>query len=90
MLVGTVEEVMTIIKDERSRPILRGSVFLDVGNVWRRVDEYAESFKAGAGIGARVNTPIGPLRLDLGIPVSSLDEGESRSPRFHFNISRSF
>ena len=90
MLVGTVEEVMTILKDERSRPILRGSLFLDVGNVWRRVDEYAESFKAGAGIGARVNTPIGPLRLDLGIPVSPLDEGESRSPRFHFNISRSF
>ncbi|MBI4343093.1 MAG: outer membrane protein assembly factor BamA [Candidatus Omnitrophica bacterium] len=90
MLVGTVEEVMTILQDERGRPILRGALFVDVGDVWRRVSEYAESFKAGAGIGARVNTPIGPLRLDLGIPISDVEEGESREPRFHFNISRSF
>ena len=90
MLVGTLEEVMTIINDERGRPILKGSLFMDVGDVWRRVGEYGESLKAGAGIGTRINTPIGPLRLDLGIPVSSLDEGEKRAPRFHFNISRSF
>ena len=88
--VGTVEEVATIIKDERERPIIKGTVFLDVGNVWRRVSEFGESFRAGAGMGARVNTPIGPLRLDLGIPVSDLEEGEDRKPRFHFNISRSF
>jgi outer membrane protein insertion porin family len=88
-LVGTMEEVMTLIKDERGRAILKGSVFLDVGNVWRRVNEFGESFKAGAGLGARVNTPIGPLRLDVGIPVSDTGD-ESRKPRFHFNISRSF
>jgi outer membrane protein insertion porin family len=90
MLTGTLEEVLTIIEDERGKPIIRGSAFLDVGNVWRRVDEFGESFKAGAGVGARVNTPIGPLRLDLGFPVSDVEEGEKREPRFHFNISRSF
>jgi outer membrane protein insertion porin family len=89
-LVGTVEEVMTIVKDERGKAILRGSVFLDVGDVWRRVDEFGESFKVGTGIGARVNTPIGPVRLDLGFPVTEPDGDEGRKPRFHFNISRSF
>jgi outer membrane protein insertion porin family len=89
MFVGTVEEVMTMIKDERGRPIVKGSVFLDVGNVWRRVDEFGDSFKSGAGVGARVNTPIGPVRLDLGFPISDLRD-EERKPRFHFNISRSF
>jgi len=88
--LATIEEVMTIIKDERGRPIIKGSVFFDVGNVWRRVKDFGESYKAGAGVGARVNTPIGPVRLDLGFPVSSLEEGESRTPRVHFNISRSF
>jgi outer membrane protein insertion porin family len=86
----TAEEVMTIVKDERGKPILKGSVFLDVGDVWRRVGDYAESLKTGAGIGARVNTPIGPLRLDIGFPVSEPEDGEERRPRFHFNISRSF
>jgi len=89
-LTATLEEVMAIAKDERGRPIVRGSVFLDVGNVWRRVDEFAESFKVGTGIGARVTTPIGPVRLDLGFPVTEEEEGEKRRPRFHFNISRRF
>jgi outer membrane protein insertion porin family len=86
----SAEEVMTLVKDERGKPILKGSVFLDVGDVWRRVSEYGESLKTGTGIGARVNTPIGPLRLDVGFPVSRVEDGEKRRPRFHFNISRSF
>jgi outer membrane protein insertion porin family len=90
MMVASAEEVVTLYKDERGRPILKGAVFVDVGDVWRRVDEFAESFKAGTGVGARVNTPIGPLRLDLGFPISDPPEGEDREPRFHFNISRSF
>ncbi len=88
--VGTVEEVMTVVKDERGKAILRGSVFVDVGDVWRRVGEFGESLKAGTGVGARVNTPIGPVRLDLGFPITEPDDDEGRKPRFHFNISRSF
>ncbi len=89
MFVGTIEEVMTLAKDERGRAILKGSVFLDVGDVWRRVGEYAESFEAGTGVGARVNTPIGPIRLDIGFPLTRLRD-EKKEPRFHFNLSRSF
>ena len=88
-LVATLEEVMTLFKDERGRSILKGSAFLDVGDVWQRVGDYGESFKAGVGVGMRVNTPIGPVRLDLGFPLNEID-GEKREPRFHFNISRSF
>ena len=89
-LLGTVEEVMTIIKDEKGRAILKGSTFFDVGNVWRHVGQFGSSYRAGIGVGARVNTPIGPLRLDLGFPVSPLQAGEKRQMRFHFNISRNF
>ncbi len=88
--LATVEEVMTLFKDERGRPILKGSLFLDVGNVWRRVGDFGESFKAGTGVGTRVNTPIGPVRLDLGFPITQEGKGEKRKPQFHFNISRSY
>ena len=89
MLVGSVEEVITLMRDARGRPIFKGSLFYDIGNVWRRVGDFASDFKSGTGIGARVNTPIGPIRLDLGVPVSGLG-GEKRKARFHFNISRAF
>ncbi len=87
--VGTVEEVLTLVSDEKGRPMVRASVFYDVGNVWRRVGDFGTSFKSGTGVGARVNTPIGPLRLDVGLPISDVGD-EKRKPRFHFNISRSF
>jgi len=89
ILIGTLEEVMTLFTDDRGKPILKGSLFYDVGNVWRRVGEFGDSLEAGTGVGARVNTPIGPLRLDVGIPITRIDE-EKRKPRIHFNISRSF
>jgi outer membrane protein insertion porin family len=89
MLVGTLEEVLTVVRDERGRSILKGSVFLDVGNVWRRVGDYGESFKVGTGLGARVTTPLGPVRVAVGLPLSDV-AGEERKPQFHFNLSRSF
>ena len=89
-LLATIEEVMTIVADERKKPILKGSVFFDAGNVWRRVDDFASSLEAGTGIGARVNTPIGPLRLDVGFPLTRVEGDKQRRPRLHFNVSRNF
>jgi len=89
MFMGSIEEVMTLMKDERGKSILKGSVFWDVGNVWRHVDQYAQDIQSGTGVGFRVNTPIGPVRVDLGFPITKI-EGEGRKPRLHFNISRSF
>ncbi len=89
MAAGTIEEVLTIVKDERGKAILKGSVFFDAGDVWRRVSDYGQTLKAGMGIGARITTPIGPVRLDLGFPINQIDK-EKRRPRVHFNVSRSF
>ncbi len=49
------------------------------------VTKYRYSF----GVGIRYNTPIGPLRLDYGVPVSRT--GEIRSfGMFHFNLGHTF
>ncbi|HEX9780052.1 MAG TPA: outer membrane protein assembly factor BamA [bacterium] len=87
--IGTIEEVMTVVEDERGRPVLQISVFVDTGDVWRRVADFGESLKSGLGVGARVSTPIGPVRLDMGYPLDDI-AGEKKKIRFHFNISRSF
>ena len=89
MAVGTLEEVLTIVKDERGKPILKGSVFFDAGDVWRRVSDYGQTLKSGVGVGARVTTPIGPVRLDLGYPLTQVGD-EKQKFRFHFNVSRGF
>jgi outer membrane protein assembly factor BamA len=64
------------------RGILSGALFVDGGNVWRKMDEVKLSrmFQAtgqdgtygtadmrwSIGLGVRAHTPIGPLRLDYG------------------------
>ena len=83
MLMSNVDWVFPIVQN------LKGSIFFDVGNVWRRVDEYAQEFEAGACVGVRIKTPIGPVRLDLGYPLTQVG-GEKKKFRFHFNVSRGF
>ena len=89
IILGSLEEVITLVRDERSRPIIKASVFIDVGDVYQGMSNYAETLKTGVGVGSRITTPIGPLRLDLGFPMDEV-AGEKRRPRFHFNISRGF
>jgi len=44
--------------------------FVDAGQVWRSFDERA-SLIATPGVGVRFNSPVGPLRMDLGFNPSS-------------------
>ena len=84
MLVGTVEYSVPIAS------FLRGAAFFDIGNVYERLQEFAqEGFKSGAGAGARIKTPFGPMRLDVGYPLNP-DPGEKRAIRVHFSASRDF
>lgn len=46
------------------------NVFVDGGNVWREVRDFrARDVRWGAGLGLRVETPVGPLRLEYGWKV---------------------
>ncbi len=74
-----------------------GVVFVDGGNVW--TDPW--DFKVGdlrydVGPGLRYNTPIGPIRADLGIQLNPIDGllvngvPEPRQFRFHFSIGQAF
>lgn len=50
--------------------ILTGAVFADAGNVWKNAKHFAlTDLYYDVGIGVRVKTPIGPVRLDMAFPV---------------------
>lgn len=51
--------------------------------------EYVTKYRYSFGIGVRYNTPLGPLRLDYGVPVSRTGEIRS-SGMFHFNLGHAF
>jgi outer membrane protein insertion porin family len=62
-----------ILNSELRYPIpiisnLGGVVFYDGGNVYRRINfpEFVNNYSNTVGVGLRYNTPIGPLRIDLG------------------------
>lgn len=71
--------------------LIKGAIFFDVGNVWRRTGDYMVTgdYKAGAGVGVRVKTPLGPVRVDWGYPLVK-DYQDSRTGEFYFSMSRGF
>jgi outer membrane protein insertion porin family len=78
---------------EYSYPIIervRGAVFFDVGNVYSGAYEItASDLKSDAGIGMRLNLPIGPLRLDYGYPIMT-DRQTGRVGKFQFSVGYQF
>jgi outer membrane protein insertion porin family len=88
-------EAMLIGNAELTYPIFNNfkvAAFYDIGNVWHNSSETkirAKDFKAGAGVGVRVKTPIGPVKVDLGYPLDKNYDDE-RKIRFHFSMTRGF
>jgi outer membrane protein insertion porin family len=66
---------------------LSGVAFLDAGNVWTKSYSYRLNDLAYAtGPGIRIETPIGPIRLDVGFPVWN----EKKSPQFFISVGQAF
>jgi outer membrane protein insertion porin family len=85
VLLGSIEYTIPIID------IIKGAVFFDTGNVWAKAKDYGTGgIKSGVGPGLRVKTPIGPINLDYGFPLNKQSDGESKSGKFYFSVSRGF
>jgi len=64
----------------------RFAVFYDVGSVGAAAyDLNADDYSSNWGLGIRLNLPIGPLRLDYGIPIK-YDQFSDGSGRFQFGV----
>ena len=67
--VGSVEYSIPIFEQERGIGV-RFALFYDIGNV--AADPWTwnmKNFSDNYGVGLRLNLPIGPIRLDYGIPI---------------------
>ncbi|MEA3489438.1 MAG: outer membrane protein assembly factor BamA [Candidatus Omnitrophota bacterium] len=90
-------ESMAILNAEVTFPIwknlIKGAVFYDVGNVWERAfvvgSKDDTGFKSGTGVGVRVKTPIGPVKLDYGYPLNDNYDDEKKG-EFYFSVTHGF
>ena len=83
-----------IVNLEETFPIypnlIKGAVFFDTGNVEQKIGDYGKGgLVSGMGVGVRVKTPIGPVKLDAGYPLDDVP-GEKKKLHFYFNISQGF
>jgi outer membrane protein insertion porin family len=100
-LFGSIEYSFPIVEK------VRGAVFWDVGMVQSDLTAKTGStggvrnggpiigdgeIYSNVGIGVRMFLPVGPIRLDLGLPIMkpSDDEFAGDSPRFQFNMGYRF
>ena len=72
-------------------------LFADGGNVWSNPWDFnLNDLRYDVGPGLRYNTPIGPIRADLGYQLNRIPgllvngEPEPRRFRFHFSIGQAF
>ncbi len=68
---------------------IRGAFFYDAGSVGSSSFDFGSSVNSDVGIGVRLDLPIGPVRLDYGIPVQA-DRFNDSSGKFQFNIGYQF
>ena len=72
---------------------VRGAVFNDMGFLDARPFHYTDAWQElnmSAGVGLRLNLPIGPLRLDYGIPYKDQGYNHNNTGKFSFDVGYQF
>ena len=84
---------VVVLNNELRFPLYRivgGTVFSDIGNVFRRVrDIHPGQMTVTLGVGLRVKTPLGPMRLDVGALVINKPVNAPNA-RGHFSFGQTF
>ena len=70
---------------------VRGAVFYDIGFVNEDPWDFSTSDLASdAGVGLRLNLPIGPLAVDYAIPIQTPDDESDNGGQFNFYLNYQF
>lgn len=67
---------------------IRGVIFFDAGNAYKKSESYFSDIRKSAGFGIRWQSPFGPLRVELGINLSPRDDEDTSE--FHFTMGSLF
>ncbi len=69
---------------------LKGVAFFDIGDAYDHLGDMFTRFQASYGLGVRWNSPMGPLRLEYGIPVNPRPGIDKASGRLEFSMGTLF
>ncbi len=69
---------------------VKGVTFFDYGNSWSGDNIMPDKMLLSYGVGIRWASPMGPLRLEYGIPVNPRPGIDNKSGRFEFAIGSLF
>jgi outer membrane protein insertion porin family len=91
-LIANFEIEVPLIASAR----VNGVVFYDAGNVWARTDPWLEGLDQGfpfglmhsVGYGIRWQSPMGPLRFEIGYPLTP--RAQDQESQFEFTIGSAF
>ena len=82
-------DVLFIFNTELRFPIYRfigGALFLDTGNVWNKFSDIQDVLpRVAMGSGVRLDTPLGPARVDIGVPLM-----REFNPIFYLQLGQAF
>ncbi len=85
LLVGNIEYTKQLVE------YLKVAAFFDTGNVWAKSSDLGSGgFKSGFGLGVRIKTPIGPIKLDYGFPLNKEPGEDKKEGQFYFSMSHGF
>ncbi len=74
---GTALDAGTIEFRQRIGKTYGFAAFADAGQVSSSSGPFQGTLRVGAGVGARYYTPIGPIRLDVAVPLNKPPSGDS-------------
>ncbi len=77
---GQFLEALSLEHNYRFLDSWSSAIFVDAGRAFSNFDD---PYRVGAGVGVRWQSPVGPFRLDIAVPVS---ENEERDVRFHISL----
>lgn len=82
-------DVLFILNTELRFPIYRfigGALFLDAGNVWNKFSDIKDVLpRVAIGLGLRLDTALGPARVDVGLPLM-----EEFKPLLYLQLGQAF
>ncbi|GAM07943.1 outer membrane protein assembly factor BamA [Geobacter sp. OR-1] len=84
--IFTAEITMPLLKEAG----LKGVLFFDTGNSYDKPSQMFSVMRSSYGFGVRWFSPIGPLRLEYGIPLNPREGIDSRSGKIEFSIGSFF
>jgi len=83
-LFFNMEYIFPLIKEAG----VRGVIFFDAGNAYRKEEGWFEDIRKSAGFGIRWQSPFGPLRVEWGVNLSPRDDEDTS--QFHFTMGSLF